>query len=97
MKWGLNFMGVIKPTWKPTGNKYILIAIDYATKWVEVKAFKTNIIIVTTIFLYEYILTKLGCPFTIIIGQRVHFINDRFKHLIKQLLFKHVNSTTYYP
>jgi hypothetical protein len=47
--------------------------------------------------LYEYILTKLGCPFTIIIDQRVHFINDRFKHLTKQLLLKHVNSTTYYP
>jgi hypothetical protein len=87
MKWGLDFIGLIKPTWRLTWNKYILVAIDYATKWVEVKAFKTNVIIVTTIILYEYILTKLGCPLTIIID-RVHFINDTFKHLTKQLLLK---------
>jgi hypothetical protein len=54
------------------GNKYILVAIDYATKWVEVKALRTNIVIVTAIFLYEYILTRFGCPLTIVINQGVH-------------------------
>ncbi len=42
-------------------NKCILVAIDYATKWVEVRASKTNIAIITRIFFYECILTKFGC------------------------------------
>jgi transposase InsO family protein len=46
--------------------------------------------------LYECILTRFGCPLTIIIDQGVHFINDTFKYLIDHFLLKHVSSTTYY-
>jgi hypothetical protein len=97
MKWGLDFIGPIKPTGRQIINTYILVAIDYATKWVEAKAFKTNIAVVIARFLYEYILTKFGCPLTIVIDQGVHFINDTIKHLIELFLFKHVSYTTYYP
>ncbi len=55
MKWGLNVIGPIKPTRRLTWNKYIIVAINYAIKWVEAKALKTNIVVVTTIFLYKYL------------------------------------------
>jgi hypothetical protein len=62
MKWGLNFIGLVKLTRRLTRNKYILVIIDYATKWVEVKTLITKIIVVTTKFLYEYILTISDNP-----------------------------------
>jgi hypothetical protein len=97
MRWGLNFIDPIKSIGRLTRNKYILVVINYVTKWVEAKAFKTNTTLVKARFLYEYILTIFGCPITIVTNQGVHFINDTIKHLTKLLLLKHVNSTTYYP
>jgi hypothetical protein len=83
MKWGLNFIGPIKLTWRLIWNKYILIVINYVTKWVEAKTLKTNIVVVTVIFMYEYILTRFNCPLTIVTNQGMHFINDTINHLKK--------------
>jgi hypothetical protein len=78
-------------------NKYVLVAIDYATQWVEARTLKINTTIVTTKFLYECILTKFGCPLTIVTNQGVHFINDVIKYLTHHFFMKHVSSTIYYP
>jgi hypothetical protein len=83
MKWGLDFIGPIKPTRRLTRNKYILVPTDYVTKWVEAKAFRTNTTVVITKFLYENTFIKFGCPLTIITYQGVHSINDTIKRLTK--------------
>jgi hypothetical protein len=59
-------VGPIKPARIFISNKYILVAINYVTKWVEAKAFKTNIVDITTKFLYDCILTRFGCPLTLV-------------------------------
>ncbi len=97
MKWGLDFVGPIKPAKRYTWNKYILVATNYATTWVEVKTLRTNIASIITKFLNECIFTKFGCPLTKITNRGVHIINDVIKHLTDHFLIKHISSTTYYP
>jgi len=66
MKWAFDFVGPIKPIRRYIRKIYIFVTKNYVTKWVEAKALKINIITITTNFLYECILTKFGCPLTIV-------------------------------
>ncbi|XP_074336268.1 uncharacterized protein LOC141673423 [Apium graveolens] len=52
--WGIDFM---RPFVSSCNNQYILFAVDYMSKWVEVKAFPTNNAKVVINFLYKQIFT----------------------------------------
>jgi hypothetical protein len=96
-KWGLDFIGLVKLASKLSSNWYILVAINYATKWVEARAIRMNTTIITAKFLYEHIPRRFGCPLTIVTDQGTHFFNDAIRCFTDHFILKHTNFTIYYP
>ena len=62
--WGIDFMG---PFICSLNNLYILLAVDYVSKWVEAVAVPTNEAKVVLKFFKKNIFTKFGTPRAIII------------------------------
>ena len=96
-KWGLDFVGPFKPAAARTGNRYIIIATDYCTKWVEAKALRDNTAASTAKFLYENIWCRFGCPIELVSDQGTHFINKLINELTNYYAVVHKKSTPYYP
>ncbi len=55
----------------------------------------TTIVIVK--FLYDHIVTQLGCPFTIATNQSTKFINDVIRYLVDHFILRHISYIVYYP
>nr|GFB60387.1 reverse transcriptase domain-containing protein [Tanacetum cinerariifolium] len=79
--WGIDFMG---PFLSSKGNKYILVAIDYLSKWVEAKALPTNDARVVVKFL-KSLFSRFGTPKAIINDRGTHFCNDQFSRVMAKL------------
>lgn len=95
-KWGLDFVGPTKPKAKKNGARYILVATDYATKWVEAVALKDNKARSVARFLYK-MMTRFGCPIELVSDQGVHFLNLVIKELTSKHMILHKKSTPYHP
>ena len=92
--WGIDFMG---PFPNSFGNLYILVAVDYVSKWVEACACKTNDHRVVVKFLKENIFSRFGTPRSIISDGGTHFCNRHFEHLMKKYGITHKVTTPYHP
>ncbi|GJX31667.1 reverse transcriptase domain-containing protein [Tanacetum coccineum] len=65
------------------GNRYILVAVDYVSKWVEAKALPTNDARVVVKFLKQ-LFSRFGTPRAIISDRGTHFCNDQFSKVLQK-------------
>nr|GEU94246.1 reverse transcriptase domain-containing protein [Tanacetum cinerariifolium] len=91
--WGIDFMG---PFPSSQGNRYILVAVDYLSKWVEAKALPANDARVVVKFL-KSLFARFGTPRAIISHRETHFCNDKFAKVMSKYDVTHRLATAYHP
>ncbi|KAL6340661.1 hypothetical protein AAG906_010569 [Vitis piasezkii] len=92
--WGIDFMGPFPMSF---GNSYILVGVDYVSKWVEAIPYKHNDHRVVLKFLKENIFSRFGVPKAIISDGGTHFCNKPFETLLAKYGVKHKVATPYHP
>nr|GFB27231.1 hypothetical protein [Tanacetum cinerariifolium] len=77
-------------------KKYILVVVDYLSKWVEAKALPTNDARVVVKFL-KSLFSRFGTPKAIISDRGTHFCIDQFAKVMSKYGVMHRLSTAYHP
>ena len=78
-------------------HEYILLAVDYVSKWIEAVATRTNDHQVVLKFIRKNIFSRFGFPRAIISDGGSHFTNYTFKALLKKYGITHKVATPYHP
>nr|GEY85192.1 reverse transcriptase domain-containing protein [Tanacetum cinerariifolium] len=79
-----------------SGNKYILVAVDYLSKWVEAKALPANDARFVVKFL-KSLFSRFGTPKAIIRDRGTHFCNNQFSRVMAKYEVTHRLSIAYHP
>ncbi|XP_052288726.1 uncharacterized protein LOC127899394 isoform X2 [Citrus sinensis] len=92
--WGIDFMGPFPSSF---GFVYILVVVDYVSKWIEAISCRNNDSKTVIKFLRENILSRFGIPRAIISDGGKHFCNKSFESLMKKYGITHKIATPYHP
>ncbi|CAM8889880.1 unnamed protein product [Rhodiola kirilowii] len=79
------------------GYTYILVAVDYVSKWVEAKATRCDDAKTVIDFLRTNLFCRYGVPKAIISDQGTHFCNRIMAATLKRYHVHHRTSTAYHP
>ncbi|XP_055814102.1 uncharacterized protein LOC129883469 [Solanum dulcamara] len=94
--WGMDIIGPIEP-FPSNGHRFILVGIDYFTKWVEAASYKSVTKKVVADFVHNNLICRFGIPDSIITDNGENLNSHLMKEICEQFKINHRNSTAYRP
>ena len=92
---GIDVIGPLPIT--PSGNRYVVLSIDFFSKYPEGKALKKADATTITQFLYEDIVCRHGVPVELTSDRGTEFCNELVTALTQTFHIKHIRTTAYHP
>ena len=93
--WGIDIIGKISPK-SSNGHEFILVTIDYFTKWVEAASYARLTSFGVTSFIRSHIICRYGVPHELISDKGVYFRAD-VDTLLQKYSIQHHKSSAYKP
>ncbi|KAG2190788.1 hypothetical protein INT47_000170 [Mucor saturninus] len=94
-RWHLDFIGELPNT--VNGNRWILVAVDYATNWPIARAVPAATGEAIANFLYEEIVMRFGCPNEILTDRGANFMSHILSFYIKKIKLHHKLTSAFHP
>ncbi|XP_055814660.1 uncharacterized protein LOC129884375 [Solanum dulcamara] len=92
----MDINGPIEPSIS-NGHRFILVAIDYFTKWVEAASYKSVTKKVVAEFIRNNLICRFGIPNSIITDNGANLNSHLMKEIYEQFKINHQNSIAYRP
>ena len=95
LQWGIDIIGKISLK-SSSSHEFILVAIDYFTKWVETTSYVRLASSRVISFIISHIICRYGVPNELILDRGVHF-RAKVDTLLQKYGIRHHKSSTYRP
>ncbi|KAJ0455655.1 putative nucleotidyltransferase, Ribonuclease H [Helianthus annuus] len=94
-KWAIDVVGPFPDA--RGAVKFIIVALDYFTKWVEAKPLASTTAMITRKFIWEHIICHFGLLMCIVTDNGTNFTADDFQKWLEELHIKHIFSSVAHP
>ena len=94
-RWGIDFIGILPTTEK--GNRWIITAIDHATRWCVARALKDATYEEIARFIYDEIVIRFGAPAEIVTDRGRNFLAKGLETYLDLMQVKHLRTSAYHP
>lgn len=94
-RWHIDFVGQLPTT--PSGNKWLITAVDYTTNWPIAKALPVASKESVADFIYNEIVMKFGCPIEIVTDRGSNLTSELVEEYLKRIGVKHKLTSAFHP
>nr|GEX75347.1 reverse transcriptase domain-containing protein [Tanacetum cinerariifolium] len=94
-QWGMDVLGPLPEA--PGKVRFVIIAVDYFTKWIEAKSLAKTIGKDVKKFVCDNIVCQYGLPKIIVTDNETNFIHEPFKSWCKKLNITQINTGVAHP
>lgn len=93
-RWHIDFVGQLPTT--PSGNKWLITAVDYTTNWPIARAMPVASKEAVADFIYEEIVMKLGCPVELVTDRGANLTSGLVEEYLKRIGVKHKLTSSFH-